>query len=496
MKEEIKETEEQNLKSGSIGSSDNSSLMERKETEEQNASYHQKNDIKKKNSGMDMLNGSLADKILLFALPLGLSSILQQLFNSVDVAIAGRFAGNDALAAVGANSALIAVFVNLFVGLSVGANVVIATLIGQKKKEEVPTVVHTVILLAIICGVGLLILGQLVARPILELMGTPEDALDLAVLYLKIYFLGMPFILLYNFGAAVLRSVGDTKRPMMALIIAGFINTGLNMLLVIVFHMGVAGVAIATVFSNVVSSAIVIVALLREEEMIRLHISKLRINKRYLVRVITVGAPAGIQGMVFSLSNVFVQSGINSFGLDAVAGSSTGLNFEYFSFGLCNAFAQAAVTFASQNYGAGQIDRCRKICRICLIEGFLCTELLSLLFIIFAEPLVHLYTPDENVTRFAISRMMHVVALEGMTGIYEIPGGTMRGMGHSLLPAILTIIGTVGFRIVWLYTIFEKVHTFEMLMNVYPASWVFNSIMMLTAYFVIMKKLQKKKLER
>ena len=446
--------------------------------------------MKTKNDSVkiNMLSGSIFDKIILFAIPLAASNILQQLFNSVDVAIVGKFVGKSALAAVGANSSIISVLVNLFSGLALGTNVVIATLIGQNKKKEVSSVVHTSIVLAIISGIIMVVLGIPMAHKVLSLVGTPLNVIDQATLYLSIYLLGMPFIMLYNFGAAILRSVGDTRTPMYALVLAGVINIVLNLYLVIFVHLGVAGVAIATVASNVVSTIIVLIVLTKQDEMIKLSIKKLRVESLYLKRIIAVGAPAGIQGMVFSLSNVFVQSGINSFGDAGIAGSSTGLTFECFSYYVANSFSQAAVTFASQNYGAGDYKRCQKICRISFVEAILFTELLSAIFFIFRYPLAGLFTSDNDVIQYAVMRMMRVMALEGMTAIYEVPGGVMRGMGQSLLPAALTIFGTVGFRIIWLFTVFKWYNSFEVLMGVYPASWVFNSVMMLTAYFIVMRR--------
>ena len=437
---------------------------------------------------IDMINGPIWNKLIFFALPLAASSILQQLFNAVDTAIAGTFAKGDALASVGANASVISVFVNLFTGLSIGANVVIATLIGQKKTKEIPHVVHTAIALALICGFSLMVLGQFIATPILNLVNTPSEIMEHASLYLRIYFVGMPAILLYNFAAAILRSIGDTKRPMFALILSGFINVGLNLLLVIVFKIGVAGVAIATVISNIISASIVVYALIKEDKEIKLQIRNIKINPLYLKKILIVGLPAGIQGMVFSLSNVFIQTGINYFKQDGISGSSIALNFECFSYYISNAFSQAAVTMVSQNYGAGNLKRCRRICRIALVEGFVFTEIASAIFVLFRIPLISLFSTEKAVITFACWRMLYVMVLEGMTGFYEITGGTLRGMGHSTLPAALTIFGTVGFRILWLYVVFEKTHSFRILMLVYPASWVFNTIMMVTAYFIIMNK--------
>ena len=443
---------------------------------------------KRKSNQMDMLNGSLAKNILFFALPLAASSILQQLFNSVDVAVVGRFAGDDALAAVSANSSVTALFINIFVGLTVGANVVIAKYIGQGKKKEIQDVLHTVIAFAIISGICMLLLGQVIARPLLELISTPEGVLDLAVCYLRIYFMGIPFVIVYNFGAAILRSMGDTRRPMYCLIISGVTNGVLNIILVVGFHLDVAGVAIATAVADAISAIIVLSILCREEEFIRLHPRKLKIHGKHLIHVLKVGMPAAIQSGVFSISNVCIQTGINSFGDKAVSGSSVGLNFEYFCYYIINAFAQAAVTFTSQNFGARKIDRCKKLFRISMIEGMLLTAILSAVFTIWGRFFTGLYTVNTVVMSFALIRMHHVMMLEFLTGTYEISGGVLRGLGHSMAPASLTVLGSVCFRIFWLYTVFRWQHSFSMLMSVYPVSWELTGTMVLTAYFIITRK--------
>ena len=444
-----------------------------------------------KSNSMDMINGSLAGKMIKFAMPIAASTILQQLFNSADVAVVGHFVGSDALAAVGSNSAVISMFVTLITGLSVGANVIIAKLIGENRKEKISNAVHTSFSFSLICGLFLLIVGLIISRPVLEFISTPENVLDSAVLYLRIYFIGIPFIVIYNFCSAMLRSIGDTKRPLYCLVLSGIINVVLNLFFVIVLKMGVAGVALATVLSNVFSTILVIVFLVKEKSELKLDFKKLNLDKTVLKQIIVIGLPAGIQGMVFSISNVCIQSGINSFGSDAVAGSSTGLNFEYFTYYIANAFSQAAVTFTSQNYGAGKIDRCRKTCHICWIEGMVFTAILSLIFTFKIDSWIMIYTNDPAVAEYAKIRMMHVMILEFMTCIYEVPCSVMRGMGRSLTPSILTIIGSCGFRILWLYTIFRKVHTFDMLMSVYPVSWIFTMSMVLTAYFIVMKKERK-----
>ena len=442
----------------------------------------------KKTHNIDMLNGSLLKKILIFSLPLAASSILQQLFNSIDVAVVGKFATSQDQAAVGCSSALINLIINLFVGVSVGANVVIANFIGQKEYKKVKDAVHTSIIIALISGIFLMVLGILIARPVLSLMGTPDDTIDLAVLYLRIYFIGMPFIMLYNFGSAILRSIGDTKRPMFSLIIAGVINAALNMLFVIVFKMGVAGVGIATVISNVVSSSIIIYLLLHEDEPVRLSPGELKITKPELMKMLRIGIPSGLQGMVFSFANVYIQSAINGFGSDAVAGSSIALNFEYFSYFMVSAFDQAVVTFVSQNYGAGKIDRCKKTFYVAMACSVAITFVMTMAFSQGRYLFVSLFTSNPEVAEYAAIRMQRVLTIYIILNSYEISGSALRGLGYSMTPALLTVFGTCVLRLAWIYTVFAKVHTYEMLLNVYPVSWVITGTMVVIAYFKISRK--------
>lgn len=443
----------------------------------------------RKSNQMDMIHSSLWKCILLFALPVALSNIMQQLFNSVDMAVVGQFAGDDALAAVSANSAVTALFINVISGLSVGPNVVVAKLVGQGRKKEVQDAVHTVIAFALVFGFILFGIGQVAAPLILSLISTPENILGLAKVYLRIYFVGIPFFVLYNFGAAILRSIGDTKRPLYCLMFSGVLNALLNLVLVIVFKLGVAGVAIATSVSNMVSAGIVLTLLLHEEELIRVSLGKIRIHKEYMMKIWKVGTPAALQSAVFSVSNVCIQSGINSFGENAISGSTVGLTFEYFTYYIIVAFSQAAVTFSSQNYGARELKRCKKICWICMTEGMLLTMVLSTIFTVWGRTFVGLYTTNTVVMAYALIRMHHVMMIEFLTGSYEIAGSVLRGVGYSLLPAILTVLGSVCFRIFWLFAIFPKRHTFDMLMTVYPVSWVLTGGMVLLAYFVVTKKL-------
>lgn len=440
---------------------------------------------------MDMLNGGLAGKLIIFAMPLAFSSILQQLFNSADVAVVGRFAGDNALAAVGSCVALVGIFVNLIVGLSVGPNAVLAMLIGQKDRGKISDTLHTVLTFGSFLGIGLMLIGWLTAKPILELSGTPESVISEALLYINIYFISIPFMVIYNFGAAILRSYGDSRRPMYYLLISGIVNVVLNLILVIVFRLGVSGVAISTVISNILSTLLVLIHLYRQQDEFAFRPKNMKINKQHLLKVLQIGIPAGIQGAIFSISNVFIQSGINSFGEYAIAGSSLALNFEYFTYDIANAFAQAAVTFTSQNYGAGNIKRCKKIFGECMLFGFVFTEILSIIFIVWGDFFVSIYTASETVAAFALIRMYHVCSLEGLTTTYEVESAALRGMGKSLAPAIFTILGTVVFRLIWLSTIFKLVPTYEMLMNVYPASWVFTGISLLIVYMLHMRKVNK-----
>ena len=437
---------------------------------------------------MDMLNGALAGKLILFAIPLAFSSILQQLFNSADVAVVGRFAGDAALAAVGSCVALVGIFVNLIVGLSVGPNAALATLIGQKKRDEISGMLHTIITFGVILGAILMCVGMLTAKTVLELSGTPESVMQEALLYIRIYFISIPFMTIYNFGSAALRSFGDSRRPMYYLLISGIVNVILNLVLVICFGLGVAGVAIATVISNILSAGLVLINLYIRQDEFQFQIRKMRIKGNDLRKVLVIGIPAGIQGAIFSVSNVFIQSGINSFGENAIAGSSLALNFEYFTYDIASAFAQAAVTFTSQNYGAGNIKRCKKIFWLCMLFGIVFTEILAIIFMIWDDFFVSIYTTSSAVAVYGLIRMHHVCSLEGLTATYEVESAALRGMGKSLEPSIITILGTVVFRVIWMVTVFRWIPTYEMLMNVYVASWIFTGVAIFVVYWWHMKK--------
>ncbi len=449
-----------------------------------------------KTKEMDMLNGGLAGKLILFAIPLAFSGILQQLFNSADVAVVGRFAGSAALAAVGSCVALVGIFVNLIIGLAVGPNAALANLIGQGQRDRISRMVHTILTFGMILGVVLMGIGFLTARTVLEASGTPESVINEALLYIRIYFIGIPFMTIYNFGAAILRSYGDTKRPMYYLVLSGTVNVILNLVFVICFGLGVEGVAISTTISNMLSTALVLVHLHRKEDEFRFRFHKMHIEWKDLKRVLMIGIPAGIQGAIFSVSNVFIQSGINSFGENAIAGSSLALNFEYFTYDIANAFAQAAVTFTSQNFGAGNLKRCKKIFWLCMLFGMGFTEILSIVFMIWDDFFVSIYTISDAVAVYGLIRMHHVCSLEGLTATYEVESAALRGMGKSLEPSIITILGTVVFRMIWLVTIFKWIPTYDMLMNVYIASWVFTGGLIFIVYVLYMRKLEKQFAEK
>ena len=440
---------------------------------------------------MDMLHGGLAGKLILFAIPLAFSSILQQLFNSADVAVVGRFAGSAALAAVGSCVALVGIFVNLIVGLSVGPNAALANLIGQGQRERISGMVHTILTFGIVLGVVLMGLGFLTARTVLEASGTPESVINEALLYIRIYFIGVPFMTIYNFGAAILRSYGDTKRPMYYLIISGTVNVVLNLVFVIGFDLGVEGVAISTSVSNMLSTAMVLTHLYRKEDEFQFRFHKMCVIWKDLKRILMIGIPAGIQGAIFSVSNVFIQSGINTFGEDAIAGSSLALNFEYFTYDIGSAFAQAAVTFTSQNFGAGNLKRCKKIFWLCLIFGVGFTEILSIIFMIWDDFFVSIYTISDAVAVYGLIRMHHVCSMEGLTATYEVESAALRGMGKSLEPSVITILGTVVFRMIWMATVFKWIPTYDMLMNVYISSWVFTGGLIFIVYVMHMRKMEK-----
>ena len=447
--------------------------------------------VKKKGQGyqIDMVHGPLAGKLLVFAIPLMLSSILQLLFNAADVIVVGRWSGKEALAAVGSNTSLINLMVNLFVGFSVGTNVVVARDLGAGREEDVRDSVHTSIALSLISGVALMGLGLLLSRQMLELMGSPEDVIGLAALYLRIYFCGMPGNMLYNFGAAILRAQGDTKRPLYFLTAAGIINVILNLVFVIVFHMDVAGVALATIISQYVSAILVLLTLMRDKGPLRVDLRALRLDMKVVRRILQVGLPAGFQGMVFSISNVVIQSSINSFGSTVVAGSAASSNIEGFVYAGMNAFYQTALTFTSQNYGACECKRVDRIMGLCLLYSGLIGLVLGNLAYLFGYPLGSIYAPgQEEVIAQAVDRLSICCTTYFLCGLMDTQVGVLRGIGYSVVPMIVSLVGSCALRLLWVATIFQLNRTPEMLYLSYPVSWAITAATHFVFFLFIRKR--------
>ena len=437
---------------------------------------------------IDMLHGPLLAKIIIFAMPLAASSILQQLFNSVDVAVVGRFDSSYALAAVGSNGPVISLLINLFLGVSMGANVIISNHIGQNDADSIRKSIRTIEMVSVLSGLVLMVIGIAAAKPILTLMGTPDDVLPMAISYLQIYFLSIPFFLIFNFGAAILRSMGDTRRPLYILVVAGVANAILNLFFVIVLKMGVEGVAIATGIANAISALLIILLLRKENEPYRIHIKEAKIYWSELKRMLIIGIPAGLQGMVFSISNVLLQSAINSHGADAIAGSAAALNFEYYCYFVICAFNGAAITFIGQNYGAGNKERVKRIFWICMGMSLVCCGFLNGLFTWQHEFFLSFFSNDANVQAYGKIRMEIVLACQFMASSYEISASALRGMGKSMLPTILTVFGTCLLRIVWVYAVCPVWTSFSTIMLVYPVSWVATGTMVSMAFYLTARK--------
>ncbi|MBD5249865.1 MAG: MATE family efflux transporter [Barnesiella sp.] len=445
-----------------------------------------------KSYSVDMTHGGLAGKIIIFALPLIASGILQQSFNAVDVAMVGRFTGPEAMAAVGSNGVIISILVNLFLGIAVGANVVIANYIGMKNDAATARSVATVAVVSLISGVILLIAGVSLARPILEAMSAPPDVIDGATLYLRIYFLGMPFIMVYNFGSAIMRSMGDTKRPFYALLAGALVNAVLDYILVRYFAMGVSGVAIATVLANGVNAVIIIALLRREPEPFTLHIRRMAVSMPDLVKMLKIGIPAGLQGMVFSVSNIFIQTTVNSFGSAAVAGSAAALTYESYCYYIISSFAASTIAFTGQNYGAGMLDRCRRVLWICMGLCMALAGAANLIISYNSEWFLSVFTGDTEVIRYATERIDSALRFQFIAATYEISGAYMRGLGYSMTPTLLTILGTCVLRIVWVHTISVRYHTFPALLLVYPVSWTITGLMVMTAALIVARIVRRR----
>lgn len=449
---------------------------------------------KTKKYEIDMCSGNIIGKLLLFALPLMLSSILQLLFNAADIIVVGRFAGDNSLAAVGSTNSMVNLLTNLFLGLSVGANVMVARYIGAGREKETSDTVHTAITLAIISGFFLTIVGCLGARQILIWMSSPEEVIDLSALYLRIFFLGMIPNMLYNFGAAILRSIGDTRRPLVYLFIAGVINVILNLLFVIGFKMDVAGVALATVISQTISAILVMNCLLRENSSIKLSLKKLRINKKICLQILQIGVPSGTQGLLFSFSNVIIQSSVNSFGAVVVAGSSAAASIEGFVWVAMNAFHQAAVTFTGQNYGAGKLNRIPSILRDALISVTVTGILLGQAAVIWGHPLLSLYSGSEEVIAEGLIRLKYICGTYALCGLMDVMVGVLRGLGYSVMPMIVSLIGACGLRILWIFTGFrlERFHSQQNLFLTYPVSWSITFLTHVICFLVVWKKIKNR----
>lgn len=442
---------------------------------------------RKRSLAIDILNGPMWDKILRYALPVAATGILGQLFNASDIAIVGNFAEGDtvaAVAAVGANGPVIGLLLNIFIGIALGANVVIANAIGRGDKETVSRAVHTSIVAAVLGGIIVGLLGQLVAEPVLSMLQVPEDVFPLALKYMRIYLLGLPVIFLYNFEAAIFRSAGDTKTPLVALALSGVLNVILNLFFVVVLNKTVDGVAIATVLANVVSSVVLLRRLLRSELFIHVEFKDLRIDWKILWRILKIGVPAGIQGAVFSLSNIVIQSAINSLGKVTMAASSAAFNVEIMAYYILNSFGQACTTFVGQNYGAGQIDRCRKALKLCLIESVIATACAVCIALLSGKYLIALFNNDPEVIRLGMVRLKFIFMSYIFSTIYDCMSGYMRGFGISLTPALLTIFGVCGTRIIWIYTVFPASQTFETIMQVYPISLAINMVLIFCALII------------
>ena len=439
------------------------------------------------NKSLDMLNGSLWDKILRYALPLALTGILQQLFNASDVAVVGHFAGEAAMAAVGCNTPIISFLVNLFLGMSLGSNVVISQLTGQKDLEKVSKAVHTSMVISVIGGVTIALIAELLAAPILHLLAVPDEVYPMALSYLRIYIAGLPVIFLYNFEAAIFRSQGKTEKPLIALALTGVLNVGLNVFFVVVLHRKADGVALATVIANAVSALILLVMLLNEKTAIRVEFSKLAIDPVLLKKIMRIGIPSGLQGCVFSLSNMCVQSAINSLGTVVMAASSAAFNIDCFSFYIINSFGQACTTFVGQNYGAGKEDRCKKTLKYSFLLDGAFTIVMCILIVTFGRPLLHIFNDNPGVIDYGMTRLKILVIGHLFSFQVEVFSGYLRGYGRSALPAAITVASVCGIRLFWVFAVFRFFHTFPVLMSVYPISLGVNAMGLLIATTLFMR---------
>jgi len=441
---------------------------------------------------MDMCSGPIFSKIVTFSIPLILSGILQLLFNAADIIVVGRFAGSESLAAVGSTSSLINLLVNVFIGLSIGANVLVAQFYGAQRYKDLEETVHTAVMLATVGGVALIAVGVLLADPLLTWMGTPDDVLPLSALYMKIFFVGMPVTLVYNFGSAILRAVGDTKRPLYFLLLAGVINVVLNLIFVIRFHMGVAGVALATVISQCVSAVLIVQCLAKSDAPYRLKKESLRFTPHKLVMIAKIGLPAGLQGAIFSISNVLIQSSVNSFGSVAMAGNTASANIEGFVYTSMNAVYQTALSFTSQNYGARKFGRMTKILLYCLGLVTAVGLVMGGGSVLFGRQLLGIYSSDAEVIRYGMNRLRIICSLYFICGVMDTMVGGLRGMGYSVIPMFVSLTGACVFRVVWIFTVFAMNRTLQTLYLSYPVSWTITFLAHVVCYVLIRRKIAGK----
>lgn len=440
-----------------------------------------------KKQKLDMLNGSIWNKLPVFALPIAATGILEQLFNASDIAIVGNFAQTDktaAVAAVGANSPIIGLILNLFIGIALGANVVIANAIGRDDKQTVQKAVHTSMVVSVIGGVLVAIIGELIAEPLLTVLNVPDDVLELALLYLRIYFLGMPVILLYNFEAAIFRSIGETKMPLVALTLSGILNVLLNLFFVIVLKMSVNGVATATVLANVVSAGILYIKLVKSDKYIKVEFKKLRIDGKVFAKIMQIGLPAGIQSAVFAVANIVIQGAINSLGTVVIAASSAAFNIEIIAYNVMNSFSQACTTFVGQNFGANKIDRCKKTLFLCLIEDAIASGTAILIVLITGKFLLSIFNNNPEVIEIGYTRLVIIFIAYIFSMLYEVMSGYLRGFGFSLVPAILTTVGVCVLRIIWINTVFPSNRTFVTIMTAYPVSLATTAVLIFIALII------------
>lgn len=441
----------------------------------------------RKKQKLDMLNGSIWNKLPVFALPIAATGILEQLFNASDIAIVGNFAQTDktaAVAAVGANSPIIGLILNLFIGIALGANVVIANAIGRDDKQTVQKAVHTSMVVSVIGGVLVAIIGELIAEPLLTVLNVPDDVLELALLYLRIYFLGMPVILLYNFEAAIFRSIGETKMPLIALTLSGILNVLLNLFFVIVLKMSVNGVATATVLANVVSAGILYIKLVKSDKYIKVEFKKLRIDGKVFAKIMQIGLPAGIQSAVFAVANIVIQGAINSLGTTVIAASSAAFNIEIIAYNVMNSFSQACTTFVGQNFGANKIDRCKKTLFLCLIEDAIASGTAILIVLITGKFLLSIFNNNPEVIEIGYTRLVIIFIAYIFSMLYEVMSGYLRGFGFSLVPAILTTVGVCVLRIIWINTVFPANRTFVTIMTAYPVSLATTAVLIFIALII------------